>query len=41
MKAEFKCPWCGNSFRNGRDLDAHAKSHYVLSEPQLEVEVVA
>jgi uncharacterized C2H2 Zn-finger protein len=28
MKAEFKCPWCGNGFQNGKDLDTHARGHY-------------
>ena len=27
-KAEYKCPWCGSDFQNGKDLDAHAREHY-------------
>src|SRR4030042_5745243 len=28
VKEKFKCPWCGTNFRNGRQLDTHAKDHY-------------
>jgi hypothetical protein len=28
LKAEYKCPWCGTNFQNGKDLDAHARKHY-------------
>jgi uncharacterized C2H2 Zn-finger protein len=28
MKFEFKCPWCGTDFQNGKDLDLHARDHY-------------
>ena len=28
MKVEFKCPWCGTDFQNGKELDTHAKKHY-------------
>jgi len=31
MKYEFKCPWCGTNFENGKDLDAHARDHYAKS----------
>jgi hypothetical protein len=28
MNTDFKCPWCGTDFQNGRDLDTHARDHY-------------
>jgi uncharacterized C2H2 Zn-finger protein len=28
LKVEYKCPWCGTVFQNGKDLDAHAREHY-------------
>ena len=28
MKAQFKCPWCGTAFENGKELDLHARDHY-------------
>jgi len=31
MKAEFKCPWCGSDFRNGKNLDTHAREHYKVN----------
>lgn len=29
METLYKCPWCGCSFENGKDLHLHAKEHYV------------
>jgi hypothetical protein len=29
MKTHLKCPWCGLTFENGKDLNNHAKGHYV------------
>jgi len=26
---EFECPWCGNRFDEGSELEAHAKNHYL------------
>ncbi len=28
-KYEFDCPWCGAKFDNVRELDVHARKHYV------------
>jgi uncharacterized C2H2 Zn-finger protein len=30
LKVEYKCPWCGMVLENGKDLDNHAKDHYVV-----------
>jgi len=29
MKLKYKCPWCGCDFGNGKELDDHAKQHYI------------
>jgi hypothetical protein len=28
LKAEFKCPWCGEGFDCTQELNEHAKDHY-------------
>jgi len=30
VKEEFTCPWCGNNFHSGIDLEKHAKKHYEI-----------
>jgi hypothetical protein len=29
LKFQYKCPWCGLELENGKELEAHAKNHYV------------
>lgn len=33
METLYKCPWCGCSFENGKDLHLHAKKHYTKQSP--------
>jgi hypothetical protein len=29
MELKFKCPWCGTDFEDGKELDSHAREHYL------------
>jgi hypothetical protein len=29
MDEDFKCPWCDANFPDGRELDTHARKHYL------------
>jgi len=29
MEDEFKCPWCDANFSDGKELDTHARKHYL------------
>lgn len=33
MSDRFECPWCGNTFSSGRELDIHARKHYAEATP--------
>lgn len=35
---DFECPWCGTQFEEGKELEAHAKNHYVKGVAVVEVE---
>jgi len=37
---EFECPWCGTHFKDGRELDLHAKNHYVKEVAAVGLSVV-
>jgi uncharacterized C2H2 Zn-finger protein len=29
VKEELRCPWCGSNFEDTKELDMHARNHYV------------